>query len=64
MLSATQVDVARAMYDEISADGKRRYTVDQIAQTFGASRKTIYRHLEKDSARRQPDKGTRTHRDT
>ena len=33
------------MYDEKGADGKRRYTVAEIAETFGVSRKTIYRHL-------------------
>ncbi|MGH4007649.1 MAG: hypothetical protein ACRDTH_05695 [Pseudonocardiaceae bacterium] len=26
--------------------GKRRYTVAEIAETFHVSRKTIYRHLE------------------
>jgi predicted DNA-binding transcriptional regulator YafY len=33
------------MYDETGADGKRRYTVAQIAAEFGVSRPTIYRHL-------------------
>lgn len=27
-LTATQVDVARGMYDELGEDGKRLYTVD------------------------------------
>ena len=39
------------MYDEIGDDGKRRYTVAQIAAEFGVSRPTIYRHL----TRTQPD---------
>lgn len=45
-LTARQVGVARQMYDEKDADGKRRYTVADIAETFHVSRKTIYRHLE------------------
>ena len=45
-LSTRQVGVARQMYDEQGADGKRRYTVAEIAETFHVSRKTIYRHLE------------------
>lgn len=33
------------MYDEKDTDGKRAYTVADIAETFHVSRKTIYRHL-------------------
>jgi predicted DNA-binding transcriptional regulator YafY len=33
------------MYDELDDHGKRKYTVNQIADTFSVSRKTIYRHL-------------------
>ena len=47
------------MYAETGSDGKRRYTVDEIAGTFAVSRKTIYRHLDKNHAQRQPDKSTR-----
>jgi len=47
------------MYDETGSDGKRRYTVDEIAGAFAVSRKTIYRHLDKNGAQRQPDKSTR-----
>lgn len=43
---------------------KRRYTVNEIAETFEVSRKTIYRHLAKDGPRRQPDKTTRQQRIT
>jgi DNA invertase Pin-like site-specific DNA recombinase len=39
-----QVLKAREMYDD---RGKRKYTVAQIGQTFGVSRKTIYRHLDR-----------------
>ncbi len=35
------------MYDENGRDGKRRYTVAQIAAEFGVSRPTIYCHLGK-----------------
>jgi DNA-binding phage protein len=34
------------MYDETGPDGKRRYTVAQIAAEFGLTRSTIYRQLE------------------
>lgn len=33
------------MYEEKDADGKRRYAVAEIAETFPVSRKTIYRHV-------------------
>ncbi|MGA8519315.1 MAG: helix-turn-helix domain-containing protein, partial [Pseudonocardiaceae bacterium] len=44
-LTQRQAAVARHMYDDKGEDGKRRYTVAEIAETFGVSRKTIYRHL-------------------
>jgi DNA invertase Pin-like site-specific DNA recombinase len=44
-LTQRQAAVARQMYDDKGEDGKRRYTVAEIAETFGVSRKTIYRHL-------------------
>ena len=44
-LGARQVKVARQMYDETDADGKRKHTVQQIADEFGVTRPTIYRHL-------------------
>jgi predicted DNA-binding transcriptional regulator YafY len=34
------------MYEETGPDGKRCYTVAQIAAEFGVTRPTIYRHLE------------------
>ena len=46
-LGARQVQMARAMHDEIGVDGKRAYTVAQIAAEFGVTRPTIYRHLQK-----------------
>ena len=46
-LGPRQVRLARQMYDEVGADGKRRYTVAQIAAEFGVTRPTIYRHLSK-----------------
>jgi AcrR family transcriptional regulator len=36
------------MYEETGPDGKRRHTVAQIAEEFGVSRPTIYRHLAKE----------------
>lgn len=44
-LGPRQVQLARAMYDEVNADGKRRHTVAQIAEELGVTRPTIYRHL-------------------
>jgi len=58
-LTARQAEVARGMYEEKSDDGKRKYTVAEIAETFGVSRKTVYRHLEPSGGRRQPGKPTR-----
>ncbi|MFI6310000.1 helix-turn-helix domain-containing protein [Nocardia fusca] len=46
-LTELQALEARQMYDETDEHGKRRYTVAQIAETFGVSRKTIYRHLDR-----------------
>jgi DNA invertase Pin-like site-specific DNA recombinase len=46
-LGPRQVQLARAMYDELDERSKRRYTVDQIAAEFGVTRPTIYRHLGK-----------------
>jgi predicted DNA-binding transcriptional regulator YafY len=45
------------MYDEKDVDGKRRYTVAEIAETFHVSRKTIYRHLEPILAETSPPAG-------
>ena len=44
-LGPRQVKLARQMYEETGDDGKRRYTVNQIAAEFGVTRPTIYRHL-------------------
>ena len=45
-LGPRQVKLARQMYEETGADGKRRYTVAEIAGEFGVSRPTVYRALE------------------
>jgi DNA invertase Pin-like site-specific DNA recombinase len=37
----------RQMYDGTSEDSKRTHTVQQIADEFGVTRPTIYRHLAK-----------------
>ncbi|HEV2376593.1 MAG TPA: recombinase family protein [Streptosporangiaceae bacterium] len=44
-LTPRQARIAQAMYDETGLDGKRRYTVAQIAEEFGVTRPTVYRHL-------------------
>jgi len=43
-LTPRQARIARQMYEETGPDGKRRYTVAQIAAEFGVTRPTIYRH--------------------
>lgn len=45
-LSPRQVTQARRMYDEIDDKGERVHTMAEIAETFGVSRATLYRHLE------------------
>jgi len=57
-LTARQARIAQAMYDEPGPDGKRAHTVQQIAEEFGVTRPTIYRHLQR------PDHLTRPHRVT
>ena len=47
-LGPRQVKLARQMYEEIGVDGKRAHTVQQIADEFGVTRPTIYRHLARD----------------
>lgn len=49
-LKPRQIRLAQEMYDETGDDGKRKYTVQQIADEFGVSRPTIYRHLERGGA--------------
>jgi DNA invertase Pin-like site-specific DNA recombinase len=49
-LGPRQVKLARQMYDELGDDGKRKYTVQQIAAEFGVTRPTIYRHFAKADA--------------
>jgi len=45
-LTARQAKIARDMYDEVGLDGKRLHTVQHIAEEFGVTRPTIYRHLQ------------------
>jgi len=56
-LGPRQVTLARQMYEEVAQDGKRRYTVQQIADEFGVTRPTIYRHL--GTAPDRPETSTR-----
>jgi DNA invertase Pin-like site-specific DNA recombinase len=67
-LTELQALKAREMYDEVDERGKRKYTVDQIAETFSVSRKTIYRTLERSShtghTPTQPIPATARHRAT
>ena len=44
-LGPRQVTLARQMYEEVDKSGKRRCTIQQIAEEFGVTRPTIYRHL-------------------
>jgi DNA invertase Pin-like site-specific DNA recombinase len=47
-LTPRQARRAQEMYDETGPDGKRRYTVAQIAAEFGVTRPTIYRHVDRE----------------
>jgi DNA invertase Pin-like site-specific DNA recombinase len=46
-LTPRQAKIAQAMYDELGDDGRRAHTVQQIANEFGVTRPTIYRHLQR-----------------
>lgn len=46
-LKPRQVALAQEMYDELGDDGKRKHTVQDIADELGVARTTIYRYLEK-----------------
>lgn len=50
VLRPRQVQLAQQMYDELGEDGKRKYTVQYIAEELGVSRPTIYRYLERSQA--------------
>lgn len=46
-LKPRQAALAQQMYDELGEDGKRRHTVQDIANELGVARTTIYRYLER-----------------
>jgi len=46
-LTPRQSKIAQDMYDELGPDGRRAHTVQQIANEFGVTRPTIYRHLQR-----------------
>ncbi|MCA1680712.1 MAG: recombinase family protein [Actinobacteria bacterium] len=48
-LTARQAKIAQDMYDELGPDGRRAHTVQQIADEFGVTRPTIYRHLQRNT---------------
>jgi DNA invertase Pin-like site-specific DNA recombinase len=56
-MTELQIRQARAMYDERGPDDKRRFTVQQIADTFGVGRATIYRHLDPSKPTPEPTSG-------
>lgn len=49
-LRPRQIKLAQQMYDETGNDGKRKHTVQQIAEELGVSRPTIYRYLDRKAA--------------
>jgi DNA invertase Pin-like site-specific DNA recombinase len=57
-LTAHLAKLARAMYDEVGADGKRLHTVQEIADKFGVTRPTIYRHLDRQPAQEAKEVGS------
>jgi len=46
-LTPRQAKIAQEMYDELGADGRRVHTARRIADEFGVTRPTIYRHLQR-----------------
>lgn len=48
-LKPRQAALAQEMYDELGDDGKRKHTVQGIADELGVARTTIYRYLERRS---------------
>jgi DNA invertase Pin-like site-specific DNA recombinase len=50
-LTRRQATIAQAMYDELGDNGRRAHTVQHIADEFGVTRPTIYRHLKRNTAR-------------
>lgn len=46
-LRPRQAQLAQQMYDELGPDGKRKHTVQSIAEELGVARTTIYRYLDK-----------------
>jgi len=49
-LKPRQVQLAQEMYDELGADGKRKHSVQDIADELGVARTTIYRYLDRKEA--------------
>jgi DNA invertase Pin-like site-specific DNA recombinase len=45
-LGGRQAELARQMYDEVGEDGKRKWTVQQIADELKVKRTTVYGYLE------------------
>jgi DNA invertase Pin-like site-specific DNA recombinase len=45
-MTPRKAEVARRMYAEVGGDGRRVHTVQEIADTVGVSRKTVYSYLE------------------
>jgi DNA invertase Pin-like site-specific DNA recombinase len=46
-LTSHQSDIVRRMYDATGNDGKRAYTVAEIAEAVGVHRTTVYEYLRK-----------------
>lgn len=53
-LTPRQARIAQEMYDELGPDGKRVHTVQRIAEEFGVSRPTIYRHIQREATTPTP----------
>jgi predicted DNA-binding transcriptional regulator AlpA len=45
-MSSDQVKLARQLADQLGADGRRAYTITQVAAMLGVGRPTLYRALE------------------
>jgi DNA invertase Pin-like site-specific DNA recombinase len=53
-LTPHQAELAQERYDQTGPDGKRRWTVQQIADLVGAPRSTVYGYLKTNGAKASP----------
>ncbi|MEV7967901.1 helix-turn-helix domain-containing protein [Sphaerisporangium sp. NPDC088356] len=63
-LDVDGIETARALYEMKGQDGKRKYTVQQIADRLGVGRATIYRNLDSEPNKKHRQRRTRSSRES